>query len=546
MQYLTDSLAMIQGIWVYCRKKTKDQIISRNKVEFLKMVKPGFESAIAGGSIPNIALSDGKGKIDSLAISSTGKYYLTGADDCKAMLWHCDDFKNSEKFEGDHTQTITAVAISKCDKYIVTGSVDKTLVINFISDSKIPISMVTPEPVHEIAISDCSRYIVARLARSAIVLDVTNFDNIKTKVLDGNSSELTSIAISECGRYVVTGSKDKTANLWDISNFDAIKRIPLLGHKTSVNAVEICDSRKYVVTASGSGSIIFYDISDINNIKSKIYQHKNFVKPIGAIAISKCGNYMVSGDFKAFDLYDIRDINNIKTKTYNYYKSFIKSIAFSPCGKFVVICTINSEGSIWDIADFDNIIGTGLAGLTGKINVKMGNCGKYFVTSSGEKVIRWDMACCAFNYLSIDQIEILEELTTKKNLQEILDYYQQIKSKFRYNFQAYIERYIRNRLLIENLPLEIQNLVCSYLEKQDNNPRENISQSNLGINDIAKQVSSVADSKNNSKKCATCNKENAAQRCARCQTTYYCSKSCQKSDWKLHKLVCKKINNFVF
>jgi splicing suppressor protein 51 len=43
--------------------------------------------------------------------------------------------------------------------------------------------------------------------------------------------------------------------------------------------------------------------------------------------------------------------------------------------------------------------------------------------------------------------------------------------------------------------------------------------------------------------CANCAKTQAdpnitLKRCAKCQTTYYCSRECQKADWKVHKRVC--------
>jgi len=44
-------------------------------------------------------------------------------------------------------------------------------------------------------------------------------------------------------------------------------------------------------------------------------------------------------------------------------------------------------------------------------------------------------------------------------------------------------------------------------------------------------------------KCAACNKTNTdsavpLKRCAKCQITLYCSRDCQKADWKNHKKVC--------
>jgi splicing suppressor protein 51 len=44
-------------------------------------------------------------------------------------------------------------------------------------------------------------------------------------------------------------------------------------------------------------------------------------------------------------------------------------------------------------------------------------------------------------------------------------------------------------------------------------------------------------------KCAACNKTNSdsaapLKLCAKCQTTPYCSRDCQKADWKNHKKVC--------
>ena len=43
--------------------------------------------------------------------------------------------------------------------------------------------------------------------------------------------------------------------------------------------------------------------------------------------------------------------------------------------------------------------------------------------------------------------------------------------------------------------------------------------------------------------CTICNKPNANY-CARCKSTAYCSKACQKADWTTHKLLCPSFSSF--
>ncbi|KAK7178332.1 hypothetical protein PSPO01_15620 [Paraphaeosphaeria sporulosa] len=46
---------------------------------------------------------------------------------------------------------------------------------------------------------------------------------------------------------------------------------------------------------------------------------------------------------------------------------------------------------------------------------------------------------------------------------------------------------------------------------------------------------------NTSSHCSTCQKVAPdLKRCAKCRSVYYCSRDCQKSDWKLHKKICSK------
>lgn len=57
--------------------------------------------------------------------------------------------------------------------------------------------------------------------------------------------------------------------------------------------------------------------------------------------------------------------------------------------------------------------------------------------------------------------------------------------------------------------------------------------------DYSTDASTNGDLNQAEKLCAMCN-ETASKVCSRCRSIQYCSKSCQKVDWLVHKLLCKK------
>lgn len=50
----------------------------------------------------------------------------------------------------------------------------------------------------------------------------------------------------------------------------------------------------------------------------------------------------------------------------------------------------------------------------------------------------------------------------------------------------------------------------------------------------------VTEKKVSNRACDLCGKTEAENRCAQCKQVWYCSRSCQRSAWKEHKLECKK------
>jgi hypothetical protein len=57
-----------------------------------------------------------------------------------------------------------------------------------------------------------------------------------------------------------------------------------------------------------------------------------------------------------------------------------------------------------------------------------------------------------------------------------------------------------------------------------------------------KKCSNTACENEKAHMCANCgNTTGPLSACSQCKQVFYCSKECQKSDWKSHKLNCRKI-----
>ncbi len=241
---------------------------------------------------------------------------------------------------------------------------------------------VLPSEVLAIAISQDGKFFVTGHEDPNIRLwDAITGQLIYTYM--GHQDPVMAVAISPDGRWLVSGSRDNTLKHWDIATGKYTHTYT--GHKALFRAIAIAPDGKWLVSGSGDKTLKRWDITG-----KCIHTYIGHQGSISAVSIAPDGKWFVSGSgdntLKCWNMF-----TDQCTHTYTGHKSAIRAVQIAPDGNWLVSASGDTTLKRWDVHT-GQCLNTYVGHKDSVWSVAISPDGKWFVSGSGDKTLkRWDV-----------------------------------------------------------------------------------------------------------------------------------------------------------
>ena len=217
--------------------------------------------------------------------------------------------------------------------------------------------------------------------------------NLLLAISNAHEDQVRSVAISNDGRRVVSGSRDKTVRMWNAQTGAQLCE-PFLGHEGAVYGVAISKDGRTVVSGSRDKTVRLWDAQTALPIGEPLCGHEDSV---WTVAISDDGRKVVSGSLDTTArLWDTQTGAQI-CEPLRGHQDEVYSVAMSEEGRTVVSGSYDMTVRLWD-AQTGAQIGEPLHGHEDTIwSVAISKDGRTVVTGSYDMTVRlWDTLTGAY------------------------------------------------------------------------------------------------------------------------------------------------------
>ena len=209
-------------------------------------------------------------------------------------------------------------------------------------------------------------------------------------ILKGHTAGVNSLAFSPDGGKLVSGSGDRTVNLWSLSNYQRL--YSFFGAQDGISTVIVSPNGKQITASSFDRSITSWQIDNKQLSHSYLYlnsasSHSNLVN---SIAYSPNGQVLASGSADCTIRLWSASSGKIE-RTLNGHTDTVFTVAYSPNGQLIASGSADRTIRLWqlDRLDSSRILG-GHAGWINTLAISPNGC--ILASGSTDRNIKiWDL-----------------------------------------------------------------------------------------------------------------------------------------------------------
>ena len=174
-------------------------------------------------------------------------------------------------------------------------------------------------------------------------------NKLETIIQKGHTASVKALAVSPDGKYLVTGSRDRTAKLWDLHT--GMEMRTFAGHEHTINGVQFSPNGKFIATSSADKTFRVWNI--LNG--KQIFTSEPGKQYMTDVVFSPDGKYVTGAGYEdSASVYEIATGKIIKKIAVNSDQGsgYGTNLEYSPDGKWFAVGEDNKTANIYKLPEW--------------------------------------------------------------------------------------------------------------------------------------------------------------------------------------------------